>query len=97
MENLKKNLEEWIPETPDYVKGLVFTGNRDFSVIIMEWENISGSGNILLVIYDEIGDPKGIYDIQEYDVKRAVKILIHMFETLRDGKSKLTTSVEIRK
>lgn len=97
VENLKKKVEEWLPETPEFVRGFVITGNRSFASMIMQWENLTGPGNLMVTIYNDEGDPKGVYDITKKDVERCVKILIHMYETFNNPDNKPIKSIEIRK
>ena len=76
-------IEEIICEMlPDYAKKVLLAGTEEYTSLVLIWEEDGRRGTTLINLYDSEGESISAFGITEYDVRRGMKIICQMRDSL---------------
>lgn len=63
---------------PEYAKKILLCGNEEYSSIVMLWEEDGQTGTSIIYIFDEDSEPLSVYSVKDSDVRKWMKVLLHV-------------------
>lgn len=82
---------------PEYGKKILVAGNEDYTTMVLIWEEEGRTGTTLVHLFDSSGDPLNIYQMGEDDVRKGVKVLLHLRNTIVHPESHPTRVISVEK